>query len=151
MAIRLFQRNRKNDSVKQHLQSFNETFSDEEKKAVLCCLFIIANSDGEYHEKETEFFVKTAEMLDYDIKYSVAEVAKEFISLVDNQLFRVLQKLNDEQKDWFIITLHGMIQADGRTEESEIRQINLILRRVGITRDHYDDVVQRSKLLAALS
>ncbi len=57
--------NIKYDAFKEHLIGFQESFTDEQKQAILFSLFDIANSDDEFHAKEIEFFDQIGKLLDY--------------------------------------------------------------------------------------
>ena len=53
----------KNDALKEHLSGFRDSFTDEQKKAILVSLFEIANSDEDFHFRETAYLKKTSEFL----------------------------------------------------------------------------------------
>ncbi len=50
-----FKKHKKSDKIISHLHDFMESFTDEQKKAILVSLYVVVNSDEEFHTKEVEF------------------------------------------------------------------------------------------------
>ncbi len=136
--------------VEEHLKAFRESFSEEQKKAVICGLFLVANIDGQYHEDERKFFEETADVLDYQLKDNLDQQVREFLGLGREELFKQLNGLNDEQKDWFVATVLSMIHADGEALDKEIQYADEIFEKMGVTHERCEKVINNSPALQAI-
>ncbi|HBG86121.1 MAG TPA: hypothetical protein DDW62_01075, partial [Marinilabiliaceae bacterium] len=118
MLFNFFKKHEKQNEVRQHLGGFQDEFSDNQKKAVMCSLMLIANSDGEFHRKEEMFFEQTATMLGYRLS---GDYIDDLLAMGKEKLFQLLKSLDESQKDWYIITAFGMLHADGQALEVEFQ------------------------------
>ncbi|MCZ6899520.1 MAG: TerB family tellurite resistance protein, partial [Bacteroidetes bacterium] len=91
----LFKKYKKSDEIKNHLNDFMVSFTDEQKKAILVSLYVIANSDKEFHTKEVEFFQQTADILDYPITSNMKD---EFSEINREEVFEQLKNISENQK-----------------------------------------------------
>ena len=105
-------------------------FSTEQKKAILMSLFEIANSDEEFHKKETEYFRNIAGFLGMRLSNGVL---KRMLSTERDSLYKLLNEMNDSQKDWYVITALGMVYADGELIEEEFNHVKSFLLELGFT------------------
>jgi uncharacterized tellurite resistance protein B-like protein len=110
-------------------------------------LYVVANSDGEFHQKEIDFFHDTAEVLGYKMKRSAEATLNDIISISKPEMVKVLNQMDNNQKDWYIITLMGMIHADGRTLEIELNHGYAYLEAIGITKEYAESIIKKSSLL----
>lgn len=131
-------------SVRENLGDFQDQFTENQKKAIMCSLFLIANSDGEFHHKEQQFFEQTAMLLGYTL---TSDILDEFLSMERTQLFQLLGSLKEDQKDWYIITAYGMVHADGQTLEVEFQYLDVFFTKMGITVERFQNVLKKSQLL----
>jgi len=145
MLFDFFKKQEKQDAVKQHFGSFQDSYTELQKKAILSGLLIIANADGEYHRKEAEFFMQTAALLGYKLQRNYLE---DLLSIEPTNLTRILNNLDEGQKDWFIITIFGMIHADGKDLDVEYQYLTGIMKGMGVTRQRFDDVINKAQILA---
>ena len=122
MVFNFFNKHEKQSVINEHLSGFQEEFSEDQKNAILCSLFLIANSDGEFHQKESVFFDQTANLLGYRLGQNFLD---DFFSLDKARLYQLLNSLDESQKDWYIITAFGMVHADGRTLEREFQYLEV--------------------------
>jgi len=116
------------------------TLSENQKRGILFGLIILAQADGEVHDNETYFLNKTALLLDYDIYDNAFE---RFQSLGTDNLFESLSSLDAKQKDWFVFTAFGMINADFKTTTKENQIINVIFENMGLTIEMVKDSISR--------
>ncbi|RAJ13209.1 tellurite resistance TerB family protein [Olleya aquimaris] len=116
------------------------TLTENQKRGILFGLILLAQADGEVHNNETHFLNQTANLLDYDIYDSAFE---HFQSLGADKLFETLTTLDSKQKDWFIFTAFGMINADFKTTTEENQIIRVIFENMGITSEMLDDSISR--------
>ena len=105
-------------------------FSTEQKKAILLSLFEIANSDQEFHKKETKYFQNIADFMGMRLRNGVL---KRMLSREKDSLYKLLDKMSDSQKDWFVITALGMVYADGELIEEEFNHVKSFLLNLGFS------------------
>ncbi len=69
------------------------------------------------------------------------------MSLDRETLFNLLNSLDESQKDWYILTVVGMIHADGQVLEVEFQYMETFLSKMGITKQRFEDVLKFSQLM----
>ena len=132
------------DALKEHLSGFKESFTDEQKKAILFSLFDIANSDNEFHAKEIEFFDQIGNLLNYQTGENILD---EYLEADKEKVFESLNDFTDSQKDWYIVTVFGMIHADGKVLDEELADAERFLSGImGISKERINDAIQKSQL-----
>lgn len=136
----LFSKKRDIDFIKKHLSGFEGTFTDEQKKAILVSLYVIANADDEFHELEEEFFKKTAGLLNYNLSDNINE---EFSGISRSEVFKLLKGFSDSQKDWYLVTVAGMIHADGKVLANELDDAFRYLLSMGISKKRMDSTIEK--------
>jgi uncharacterized tellurite resistance protein B-like protein len=140
----LFKKNKNEDSTNHHFRGFQDQFSENQRRAIMCSLFTIANSDGEFHKKEQEFFVEVASVLGYKLRDNYLD---DFLSIGRDRLLNILNGLDENQKDWYIITAFTMIHIDGKALEIEFQYLESYFNSMGIDRNRFERVLQKSQLL----
>jgi uncharacterized tellurite resistance protein B-like protein len=146
MLFDFFHKNEKEKVVREHLGGFQDGFSPKQKKAILCSLFLIANSDQEFHLKEQQFFEETALLLGYRLTEGMID---DFMTLGGRtELFNLLNSLDEGQKDWYIITSLGMMHADGKPLDIELKHLMAFYDHMGITEERASNVVQKTDALS---
>ena len=137
--------NKSDDALKEHLSGLKESFTDEQKKAILFSLFDIANSDDEFHAKEIEFFDQVGNLLNYPTGENILD---EYLEADREKVFKSLNDLSDSQKDWYIITVFGMIHADGKVLDEELTDAERFLSGImGISKERINDAIQKNQLV----
>lgn len=117
-----------------------DTFTDNQKRAILFSLLLIAKSDGEYHKYERLILDITAQFLNYninDIKFL------EYPSLGEETMYKHLNTLNSKQKDWYILSAFGMMSADFQYNETEDAFVNHFFNKMGISESYINKLVEQ--------
>jgi len=140
-----FKKHKKSDEIKNHLNDFRESFTEEQKKALLVSLYVIANSDKEFHTKEVEFFQQTADILDYPITGNMKD---EFSEINRDEVFEQLKNISENQKKWYLTTVIGMIHADGKVMEEELVDAEQYLSKMGITKEKITQILKTIQLFS---
>jgi len=140
MLFNFFKKNKSQEVVVQHLSGFNKSFTTIQKEAILQALFVIANIDGQYHKKEANFFALAAKTLNYDLSEDIID---KLLLITPEHQFDILKNLDDSQKDWFIVTIFGMLSADGKGKEVEFNTMGFILDNMGISSQRLDRVLSK--------
>ena len=116
-----------------------DTFTNDQKRAILYSLLLIAKSDGEYHQNERLILDVTAQFLNYnlnDIKFL------QYPSLGVETMYQELNTLNSKQKDWYILSTYGMINADFQYKQVEDNFANHFFEKMGISEEYINKLVQ---------
>ena len=122
-----------------------ESFTDEQKKAILVSIYVIANSDEDFHTKEVEFFQQTADILDYPITGNLKD---EFSEINRDEVFEQLKNISENQKEWYLTTVIGMIHADGKVIEEELDDAEQYLSKMGITKERITQSLKTIQLFS---
>lgn len=144
MLFNLFKKNKKQNDVIQHLGAFKRSFNEQQKKAILWSLFLIANADKKFDRKEKKFFSETAMMLGY--KFS--DDYMEFLLIYPEDSIAILKTLTEGQKDWLIVTLLGMVHADGKALQEEYDLMQNFFTIIGVTMHRVESVVKKTQILS---
>ena len=147
MLFNFFKKHKKQNVVNEHLGEFQTEFNQQQKKAVMISLFIIANSDGEFHNMENQFFEQTATLLGYRLSSDLDTTIDEFMTMDRESLFRNLNSLGESQKDWYIVTAFGMVHADGKALEEEFQNMIVFFEKMGISEQRFENVIKKTELL----
>ena len=108
------------------------SFSDDQKKAILVSLYEIANSDQEFHQKESEYHMKISDFLDYSIRKGKL---KRLLSKEKDHLYQLLSEFSESQKDWYVFNVVGMVYADGKIIKEEFEHVQKFLLSIGFSKD----------------
>jgi uncharacterized tellurite resistance protein B-like protein len=141
----MFNSIKKTNIFDEHLGEFQDNFSSGQKTAMIMGLWAIANSDGEIHQKEEIFMKEMSLILGYDYNNLWDGVLNS--QYEPGEIKRALNSLTNSGKDWYIITIFGMIHADGRTLEVEFAAAEAILNLMNVSVDHALKTLQKSQAL----
>lgn len=139
-----FFKKKQSDSSKDNFGNFQNNFNDEQKASILASLFIVANSDGHLDSKEMNLIDLTGKVLGVQ---SGDPILTKVISAGENEIIRILNTLNKSQKEWYIITLHSMIYADGKIEDIEVGYALNFAENIGISEDEYIKIIEKAEYI----
>jgi len=122
----------KKDNLHQGQSVDPYTFTDEQKKAILVSLFEIANSDQEFHQRETEYHKKISDFLGYSIRKGKLQ---KLLNKDKERLYQLLREFTESQKDWYVFNVVGMVYADGKVVEEEFNHVEKFLLSIGFSKD----------------
>ena len=144
MLFSLFIKRKKNKIIKKHIESFQDSFTEEQKIPILASLFLIANSDDEFHDSEKEFLQKFADAFGYQI---TDEIMDKYSQMDMNSLFEELSELSSSQKEWLVISVFGMIHADNMVLEEELLLAKKFFTRMGISLVSIKNIIEKGGYL----
>jgi len=140
-----FKKRKNNEFLKSHLSGFQGQFTNEQKRAIMVSLYVIANSDEEFHTKEVEFLQQTADILGYQIS---SDIDQEFSGINRGKVFEQLKEFSDKQKEWYLVTVTGMIHSDGKVLESELDDALRYLLSMGISKEKMIKSIKKFKAMS---
>lgn len=144
MLFDYFHKNVEEEFAREHFGGFQDGYTPQQKKAIMLSLYLIAISDQDLDVKEMQFFEQTSRILGYRLSDDFMEVFKE---IKPEELFTILNSLDESQKDWYIITSYGMLQADNKILESESDYLMYLYNNMGITEERFESVVRKAEAL----
>lgn len=147
MLFNFFKKHKSQNAVKEHLSEFQSEFNIQQKKAIIRSLFIIAISDGEYHRKEHRYLEQIATILGYGLNNDIKKAIDEFSTMDRDALLRNLINLDETQKDWYIVTVYGMIHADEKTYKEEFQYAFIFFEKMSISEQRIEEVIKKTELL----
>jgi len=127
--------------------SFFDTFSKLQKAAVIRCLIVILKADGKTHPKEITYVEEATAMLNIDTDDPI--VNRLLTDNTKHEMLRHLNTLNESQKEWLVVMMHGMILSDGEVDQKEINYSMGIAQEIGINQDKYFSIISKSENIAA--
>lgn len=126
--------------------SFFDTFSVLQKASVIRCLIVILKADGKTHPKELAYVEEAAAMLNVDTDDPL--VNRLLTDNTKHEMLRHLNTLNESQKEWLVVMMHGMILSDGEADQKEINYSMGISQEIGISHDKYFSIISKSEKIA---
>jgi hypothetical protein len=150
MLFDYFKRNKEKSAIQEHLGGFQDDFSYQEKTAIMCSLLGIATADQDYDGKEKIYMKETALLLGYPLKDNIDDQINQLMALDRDQLFSTLNGLTKSQKDWYIVTVLGMVHADGVALEVEFQYAFAFFERMDITVERCEEVMEKTRLLSEM-
>ena len=115
-------------------ENFNKLygFDEGQKTAIMVSLYEVAYSDDEFHPKETKYHKKIGGYL--GLHYSNRRL-KGLIRKDRERLYDLLNHMNERQKDWYVITVLGMIYSDGSVIKEELDHVIHFLTGIGFSEE----------------
>jgi uncharacterized tellurite resistance protein B-like protein len=138
---------KKNDPVQEHLGDFQESFTNEQKSAILRSLAIVAKADNQIHPKELQLMAQIAKILNHK---SDDPLSLKIARAGTDELIRILNTLTQDQKEWFVVTLGTMAASDGKKNEDQFLYALGISEKIGISEEEMAIILQKSELLGNL-
>lgn len=135
---------KKQDPIREHLGDFQDSFTKEQKAAILVSLVFLAKIDGQFHPSEKNNIEQASRVLGIGLN---EPLFTKIAAGGKNAITRILNTLDKSQKEWYIITLHSLVVADGKVEENEIGFALEYAEDIGISEDEYIQIVQKAELL----
>ncbi len=127
--------------IEENLRGFQDSLTQEQKKAILYTLFLIANSDKEFSKKEIQYFEITAKTIGFEITDTFIDECQFFNR---TELNSVLNTLNFGQKDWYIVSACDMIMVDGKGFEIKSKYANVIFNYMGISDERIENTLKKA-------
>lgn len=135
---------KKADPKREHLGGFQDSFTKEQKAAILEALIVISKSDGSVHPKEMQEVAQTVRLLGIESNDPVFE---SVAGLSKDDFIRILNSLDRSQKEWFVVAVHQLIIADRKIEDIEIAHALTLFKEIGISPDDFVQIIQKTELI----
>lgn len=127
------------------LKEFQDSFTIEQKIAVIHCLIIVAQCDRELHPNELHSIKLSAKNLGVD--FDINNLSSLMLEMFKQDNIPILNTLNKNQKEWYIIAMHTLIHADEKIEEKEVQYSLGIASEIGISANEYKEILDRIDLI----
>lgn len=130
---------------KSGLEGFQEEYTQEQKAAIIRCLWVILQADNEKHPIEMKYLKDTAQLLDIDFKDPI--LLRLLNDKTKFEMLTHLKTLSTSQKEWFVVAIHGMMICDGNAADREFNYILGICGEIGITEEMYISIIEKTEAL----
>ncbi len=121
-------------SDNEKFKTFQDSFTLEQRAAILTSLVNMAKSDGEAHPKELQLVEQARKLLGMELDDPILDgTLNQDMQFV----IGVLNSLTPAQKEWFIYSLHSIILADGKIEDAETNFIMEFCKKLDISEYDY--------------
>jgi uncharacterized tellurite resistance protein B-like protein len=126
--------------MEKELSTFQDSFSKQQKGAIITALSIISITKGFAHQNEVEDLIETSKTLGIDLDDKVIEHIQ---SSGHQYLLDILKTLSIGQKEWLIVAFHSMAMAKGNGTEEEGAVIMKICNSIGISDEMYIETIEK--------
>jgi len=133
------QRNQGISKANEALKPPSERFSQAQKHALVCSLYVIAAGDDEVHPNELEYISKVVNVLEY---WDFDE-AKIVSNILENRemIIEIISGFNDYQRNYLMYCMDGVIKADGVIKEIELQYADSIIIQAGLNIEQFQKIV----------
>ena len=149
---KLFGSSKSTNNVDEDLIVFQNTFSFDQKVAMICTMFGIANFGGKVSEMESRYINHTARFLGVsmnDPKF-ISTASKYKGDKYKTDIFLIDSLISMKDKSYYITTVHGLILCSEDSEEKKEDKLAYAMRlckRIGISEEQYVNRIEMDSQL----
>lgn len=116
-------------------------FTEAQKHALICCLYVVASGDDEVHPREQDYITKVVNVLEY---WDFDET-KIVTNILHNRemIIEVIRGFNDYQRKYLMYCMDGVIKADWEVNEMEMAYAGSIIEQAGFSVEEFENIVIR--------
>jgi hypothetical protein len=126
------------------LSELKNSYTEEQKAAMMYSLMLIVASEGVYDTKKFNFLNTQATLLGFDLEGKSMDIYQHKKA---DYAYGILKKMNDSQKEWFSVTLGSMISLDKRPTVNEEKLVDRILTETNISDDEFKNANLKARAL----
>lgn len=127
------------------LIEFQKSFTLEQKIAIIHNLLVVAQCDSELHSNEVESIKQSARLLGID--FDVNNLSPLMTTMFRQNNIPILNTLDKNQKEWYIVAMNTVMQADGKVLEKEVQYCLIIAEDIGISAEEYKRILDKTNKL----
>ena len=134
----------KQDPINEHLKPFKDSFTIEQKAAILGSLAIIAKiADDNIKKNEMKVIELAAKVLGMNLYDPIIiQIVKEDPIYIKT----VLNTLDRHQKEWYVIMVNDLVISDDKMKNIKISLADYMLEAIGISDEEFDRIINKSNL-----
>lgn len=123
---------------------FAATYSKAQKASMIGIMLMLGKSAGNINKQQMDVISNTAKMLDLDLEDPILLTAGQggHDYLVNN-----LKNLNQSQKEYFVLTLHGYCLTGGENIEKLFNYSLQFCNKIGISETEYESTIKKMTLM----
>jgi len=126
------------------LLEFKNSYTEEQKAAMMYSLMLIVASEGDYDTKKFNFLNTQASLLSFDLEGKSMDIYQHEKA---DYAYSILKKMNDSQKEWFSVTLGTMISLDKRPTVNEEKLVDRMLTEINISDEQFKNSNLKARAL----
>lgn len=134
----------KKKSSNPDLINFQNSFSEEQKAAMIYSLMLMMASEGSYDSKKFDYITKQAELLNIDLEGKSMSV---FHNKNADHAYPIIRNLSESQKEFYSVMLGNIAYINGNPTENEIRLTNIILSETDISHEKFKNSISKAQAL----
>ncbi len=127
-------------TVPPEMIEFANSFTIEQKAAVLNVLLLIAKARGSISNNELNYIEQISTLLSIDISHP--SISKASMSTSDG-IIHQLNSLNKSQKEWTAFTMDGLLKIDRNYTEKQLNFVLGFCNDMGISEDELIRIVDK--------
>lgn len=126
------------------LSEFKNSYTEEQKAAMMYSLMLIVASEGDYDTQKFNFLNTQATILGFDLEGKSMDIYQHKKA---DYAYGILKTMSDSQKEWFSVTLGTMISLDKRPTVNEEKLVDRILTETNISDDEFNNANLKARAL----
>lgn len=133
------------DEPMPELSDFRNSYTDEQKAAMMYTLMLLVASEGDYDTKKFNFLNTQATLLNFDLEGKSMDIYQQKNA---DYAYSILKPMTDSQKEWFSVTLGTIISLDKRPTLNEEKLIDRVLTETNITDEQFKNSNLKARALS---
>jgi uncharacterized tellurite resistance protein B-like protein len=119
---------------------FEKEYTNEQKCAIIGVLALISKADRKVHPSEMRVIETVGEILGVDPSDPLHQI---IASGGRREISKILNTLDQNQKEWFIVQMHIMMLVDGKADDMELNILSRVCEDIAVTEDHYLEIIKK--------
>lgn len=137
--LKLFTKSTRNQNSE--VDQFYSQFSEEQKAAIICNLFVMMAADGNLHGNEKNLLNSICDSFSMPLEdIAVTKLTRKGAEYAST----ILNDMELSQKEWYIMLLYSMIYADGHADEEEIDLLIHLAEQIGVSQEQCAKIIEKS-------
>lgn len=126
------------------LLEFKNSYTEEQKAAMMYSLMLIVASEGDYDTKKFDFLNTQASLLGFDLEGKSMDIYQHKKA---DYAYSILKTMTDSQKEWFSVTLGTMISLDKTPTVNEEKLVDRMLTETNISDEQFKNSNLKARAL----
>lgn len=126
------------------LVNFRNSFTEQQKAAIIYSLMLMVGSEGNYNEKKLTYMSQQAELLDVDLEGNSMSIYQQKNA---DYAYSIIKTLSESQKDFYSVLLGGIMRLNGKPTQNEMKLADRILAESEISEAQFTNAIIKSQAL----
>lgn len=142
----LFKKKNTHSSLRNNpdLINFQNSFTKEQKAALIYSLMLMVASEGSYDTKKFNYMTQQAELLNVDLEGKSMEIYQEKNA---DYAYSVIKMLSENQKDFYSVMFGNIMIVNGKPTDNEMKLAERILNKCEISQEQFKNANMKTQAL----